>query len=143
MDKTYCTPSQIEDMTIELIRQLQEYQVKTIHKYQVVVGIKNGGLHISQPIAQALHLPHREVHISYYDNDTVIENIDFEENYWNYILLVDDIVDKGKTVRTFIEKWGHNSQVHIASLFWKPEGKPEPNFYVKITNFWITFPWEI
>ncbi len=61
------------------------------------------------------------------------------------ILLVDDVADSGKSLQVaqnhILQK--KPSTLKIATLYKKPQSKIEPNFYEKITKYWIIFPWDI
>ena len=61
------------------------------------------------------------------------------------ILLVDDVADSGKSLQVaknhILKK--NPATLKIATLYKKPKSKIEPNFYEKITNHWIIFPWDI
>ena len=61
------------------------------------------------------------------------------------ILLVDDVADSGKSLQVaqnhILQK--KPSILKIATLYKKPQSKIEPNFYEKITKYWIIFPWDI
>jgi hypoxanthine phosphoribosyltransferase len=111
-------------------------------KYKYIVGIRNGGVHVSQPIAAALNLPHKTVGISCYGNSTIAgEPIIGDDFQWAPDgLLVDDIIDGGKTIETFKSKFG---PIDVAVIFWKQEShKPEYYGYKK-PNGWLIFPWEV
>jgi hypoxanthine phosphoribosyltransferase len=134
---TYYLPRELCDRYIEqLIRQIQASDIK----FGVVVGIANGGLHVSRPIAEALNLPHKSVHISTYRDTPIIENVDFVDIYGE-VLLVDDILDSGNTIALF--KKHFKKDVYIATLYWKRGSPYEPNFYVQEKyDSWIKFYWE-
>ena len=67
-------------------------------KFQKVVGIANGGINISIPIANKLKLPHQSVLI--HRDTSYIENINFVHDSLPFIL-IDDICDSGKTIEIF------------------------------------------
>jgi hypoxanthine phosphoribosyltransferase len=61
------------------------------------------------------------------------------------VLLVDDVVDTGKSVKlveTHLKKKGA-STIKIASIYYKPWSIVIPEYYEKETDLWIIFPWEI
>jgi len=147
MDKIYCTPSDINAMIIDLIRQIQtgmRFSRDTV-KFTKVVGIRNGGIHISQPIARALVLPHEEVHISYRDGQDrrekpIIKNINFTNV--GRVLLVDDLIDSSVTRETFKTHFGPFEG--MAVLFWNEKTQPPPDYYARTKpDAWIVFPWEV
>lgn len=70
------------------------------------------------------------------------------EDYAKYksILIVDDIVDSGKTmtyIKTLLEDQLKESTIKSAVLYYKPKtSKIKPDYYVQETDEWIVFPWE-
>jgi len=61
------------------------------------------------------------------------------------ILLVDDVVDTGKSI-VLIK--GHLSrqgvkETRLLTLYYKPWSVVKPDFYSKETSDWIVFPWEV
>ena len=110
---------------------------KSQNKYDCVIGIMRGGLYISKPVANALNLPHKKIHISHYDNQCVLEVDDVSE--YKNPLVVDDLIDSGKTIDTYKSKFGNGD---VAVLFWK-ESNQQPEFYIKEKPpGWVVFPWE-
>ncbi|MCF8354358.1 MAG: phosphoribosyltransferase [Melioribacteraceae bacterium] len=88
------------------------------------------------------------VHISHYFELPILENLDFVKEIEDEkikILLVDDIIDTGKTmiqVTDFIKD--HVSYV-ICSLFFKPHSKIIVDICGEIVknDQWVIFPWEL
>lgn len=138
MNKIYYTPNQIDKLIRELALEIRPHR----SKFQRVVGIANGGLHISQPLAAMLHLPHYSVRISHYDGSTPREVpiVDGELPYPTGNLIVDDLIDDGFTMRTFDKYFGLAGNA-TAVLFCKPGGFV-PDFFAAIKpNAWVELPW--
>lgn len=57
------------------------------------------------------------------------------------ILIIDDIIDSGDTIRAVKKKIRH-ARSDIAVMFRKPWSKIEPDYCLKKTDKWIVFPWE-
>lgn len=116
-------------------------------KFTKVVGIARGGLHISKPLAYSLNLPHYIIRISFYNGRVrgdVPKEVDMrglEFTSKDHILLVDDLVDRGKTIDYF--KANFDVKHKVAVLFWNPKGV-KPDYYIekKKDNDWLVFPWE-
>lgn len=124
--KSLITYSEYEIMMDEMVQKLCNIKFAAIH------GLPRGGL----PIA---------VHLSHYLELPLLINIQrFKQDYPNETLLVvDDIIDTGKTFERFLEiakiqKFNYK----IATLFYKPHAKYEPDIFIKQTLDWIVFPWE-
>jgi hypoxanthine phosphoribosyltransferase len=140
--KIYYSQEEIDQMINHLIEQIDS------KKFTTVVGIKNGGLHISHKIADVFGLPHETVRISHYDGeifrDKPIVDDTFRLREGEKYLIVDDLVDGGSTMLTFKEYFGIRECDAVAVLFWCPEGDFKPDYYVNEKNDdWIIFPWEI
>jgi len=61
------------------------------------------------------------------------------------ILVVDDVVDSGRTLQLVIEELTRYGAKEIKSLaiFVKPWSPIYPDYYYKETNKWVVFPWEL
>jgi len=60
------------------------------------------------------------------------------------VLLVDDLVDTGESVRLakeHLEKQGA-AEVLVATVYRKPSSVVTPDFYEKETERWVVFPWD-
>ena len=61
------------------------------------------------------------------------------------ILLVDDVVDTGKSamlIRSHLKRGGAK-EIRLLTLYYKPWSIVVPDFYSIETSDWIVFPWEI
>lgn len=135
----YLTRPDIADMIRDLTHQILDSK----RRFSRVVGIANGGLPVSHPLAAALGLPHTSVRISHYDKgfsrDTPIVEGELIQPTNN--LIVDELIDRGWTYNTFDEHFGLEGNA-MAVLLWNPAG-PKPDFYAKEKpEDWIIFPWE-
>jgi len=130
---------EINGMINELIRQVKSSGID----YKYVVGIREGGLHVSRPLAEALGVPHYSVWISYYE-DTEEDGLQSEDGFeWKPGgLVADDLIDCGKTMWCFDFNIGPCDK---AVLFWNGKHNLNPpKFYVKEKpEGWIVFPWEV
>lgn len=112
-------------------------------EFKWVVGIANGGLNISVPLAQKLDLPHHAIRISWYDGHNqrkkpLIEGALIEDTG---NLIVDDLIDGGKTIHTFDQYFGLEGNA-VAVLYWNVLSSVKPDYYVEIKpNSWLVFPW--
>jgi hypoxanthine phosphoribosyltransferase len=105
----------------------------TQEKVTAVHGLPRGGL----PIA---------VHLSHHLEIPMIINLHefIRQSPDGKLLVVDDIIDTGKTYDRFFEF----AKIHkiknwiSASLYYKPKSTYRPDFFIKETTSWIVFPWE-
>lgn len=111
--------------------------LKIPNKYDYVLGILNGGINISVPIAKHLGIPHKTIKISFYDDKAMDYN---GYKYQPNGLIVDDLVDNGKTLNYFYDNFGY---LDSAVLYWNIESVVKPTYYAEIKpKGWIVFPWE-
>ncbi len=119
--------------------------------FDTILGIARGGLSIAQMLGEYYHL--REVYaintIGYDETekkDTVkvfhIPDLQSAKK----VLIVDDIVDSGDTLREVLSIL-HTKYPHVtfftASLFYKKSAKIAPTWYVKEPEGWIDFFWSV
>jgi len=140
MKKIYITPKKLANLQMSLLKQIRN----SGRKFTSVVGIANGGLHISKPLAMLLHLPHYSVEISYYDGTKrrkkPVIKTDIKEIH--NALIVDDLIDSGGTFETFKNLFELEDNA-IAVLFWHKSASIKPDFYAKIKpEAWLVFYWE-
>ncbi|HRL10127.1 MAG TPA: phosphoribosyltransferase family protein [Aliarcobacter sp.] len=115
------------------------------------LSVARGGLTLSHLMSQAMN--QRDVFtinsISYdrkNQKDSIeIFNIPDLKSY-KKVLIIDDIVDSGKTMievfKILNEKFP-NTEFKLATLFYKTTALIKPDFYIKQTDIWIEFFWEV
>ena len=109
-----------------------------------IVAIARGGLIPAAIIAKELNVRIIDtVSIESYNNKrrgklTILKRS--KSNKGN-ILIIDDVVDTGRTVKTVIKIY---PKAHYATVYAKPAGMPFVDSFVKKVsqNTWIVFPWE-
>lgn len=118
-----------------------------------IIGIANGGLNLSKPLSNWLQCKHISISIHFYDHDKIAGKPYYADippipkDSIN-LLLVDDILDSGTTIKYFIDRTGlvHGENFKIATLHWNKNGQHclKPDFYVneKKDDSWIVYPWE-
>ena len=124
-----------------------------------IVGIVRGGCIPAVYLSHNMSLPVVMVHWSARDNHLVSGN---ESNCWipedllegKKILLVDDIVDGGDTIRELLADWNSSirkdlplENIRIASLWYNVDQDVKVDFCHKAISRkedprWIVFPWE-
>ncbi len=68
--------------------------------------------------------------------------LDTESIKGKRLLVVDDVVDSGRTMKLVIDLLnGYGADVRSAVLYTKPTTVIRPDFSWKDTSRWITFPW--
>lgn len=138
MNLLYISQAEVDSMISVLIDKIKPDQ----HNFDMVVGIANGGLHVSVPVAKGLHLPHDVVRISFYDGMSRRSEpiISYNDNILGKrVLVVDDLVDGGHTLLAYMRHFGYTKS---AVLFWNPSGY-EPSYWAKEKpEAWLVFEWE-
>ena len=94
-------------------------------KYTYIHGIPRGGLVL------AVILSHR-LNLKFLETNMELSKLALTEK----VLVVDDLVDTGKTLETF------SSHFDTAVLFKKPWSTVQPIYYVAETTKWVIFPYE-
>lgn len=117
-----------------------------------VVGIERGGVNVSEPLAKLLGVPHKTIRISFYKDESMCASAEPEVDLHGHtfnpkdkVLVVDDLIDNGHTLKYFQEKF--NCQSKIAVLYWNKYGKYHivPDYFIeeKFLNTWLRFYWEL
>ncbi len=119
------------------------------NRYDLVIGIARGGIPVALVVADELGVRIDIINIKSYTEIAVRHRPKIISTLTAVIegkrlLIVDDLVEEGKTLNTVIKylERMHPSAMHTAVLFKKPWSKVEPDFYLKTTDRWIVFPWD-
>lgn len=135
-----------------LLRKLY-YKIDRAGVPSLIVGIANGGLNVSKPLANWFQCEHVSISIHFYNGDKVEDKPYFFDippipTDIGNVILVDDILDTGSTINFFKTQSGlvHGVNFKIATLHWNPNSKfgLKPDYFVekKKENTWIVYPWE-
>lgn len=118
---------------------------------QVVIGIAKGGVVPAVWIANILHVQEFDImRILFYtdigkhlERPLLLKPITINLAH-KRVLIVDDIVDTGKTMKLAIEHVYHcgASEAKFYALYCKPRTLVSPDCYGELTDDWIVFPWE-
>jgi hypoxanthine phosphoribosyltransferase len=98
-------------------------------KFDVVVGIPRGGLPVAVFMSHHLELPMKPI----------------EEVNGKRVLLVDDISDKGDTLRCHVKELeSRENTVWTATIFYRNTSSYRPTFFLTTIkdDRWIVFPYE-
>jgi hypoxanthine phosphoribosyltransferase len=121
----------------------------------LIIGISRGGLVPLGYLAGEKMFNIRNtlsVAVKSYEGDqhgeiSLLHPIHFEDlKQYKNILVVDDIVDSGQTVRFVLDTLKTNlpnASIKTAVLYYKPKvSELKPDYYMQETEDWIIFPWE-
>lgn len=147
MEKIYPTYNEIHNECIDYANSIIAQGIK----FDCVIGLAHGGIFPSMLISRVLDVPLRIIHYSSSrgqgDNkdSTKIQTIRILRN--QKILLVDDIVDSGWTLKEMCEFYeSFDNEVTSYAVFYKMLKEPIhiPNYSIGIPEDagWVCFPFE-
>ena len=113
-------------------------------KYDYIVGLSRGGLIPGVALSHKLDIPFIPVKWSTTEKKGNLEVFDLADNPRVNLLVVDDILDSGVTMKTFLD---YHGKMDVAVLIYNVEQEVVPNYFVKSihrSSFpnWIDFWWE-
>lgn len=113
-------------------------------KYDYIVGLSRGGLVPAVALSHKLSVPLIPVVWSTTSKKGNIDVMDLVDNPRHKLLVVDDILDSGVTMKTFLD---YHGKMDVAVLIYNYEQEVVPNYYVKsihrsVFPNWIDFWWE-
>ena len=129
--------NKIDKMIVQLANKIKKSKVK----YDYVVGIARGGLHISKPLSKMLGVPHKSIRISFYGNEftipcnypKILDLRGLEGLEEKKLLLIDDLVDAGNSFSWFEENAGCYFDYDIGVLYFNRQNDKGviPNYFVQ------------
>jgi uncharacterized protein len=139
----------IYTQSIELATRLR----KSEHwPFDVIVGVSRGGLALTRILSDLLDIDNVVITRCEYYSDlaktkrTPVITQKIQDNLrGKNVLLVDDVSDTGKSliaIKRYLNSKRPRS-LTIATAYLKPWTKVVPDYYVKETDAWIIFPWEL
>jgi len=141
----------------EGVEKIYNNVIATGTDFNRVVGICRGGLFLATRLSYKLRVPLTTISWSLRDGGEQESNLWLPEdiNTGSKILLVEDIVDGGNTIKTLLEDWEASSTIEplkrenisIASCFYNVAQDIIPDFWHKTIDRnkdkeWINFWWE-
>ena len=140
----YYDYQEFKNDTLNLASQCRSFEPDTI------LGIARGGLMLSQILAYALKIRNlQSIRVESYDEqhkrDTLNLHVDCDLNGCERVLVVDDIVDSGETLKEVLSSLQilyPDTTFKSAALFYKPTAVIQSDFKVKEATEWIEFFWE-
>lgn len=138
------------DFTVDVDR-IAHAVIKAGEEIDYIVGIARGGLLPAVLLSHRLDLPMRSVSWSTFHKEQMREHAyDIAEDIADgkRILLVDDILDSGRTIQELMEDWGcPRDKIKLAVLLCNTTQSISPDFYGRkfsreVNPEWIDFWWE-
>ena len=122
---------------------------KSNMSFDKMLCIARGGVFVGGLLAHILNLRNlTTIALELYDVQTQRANVvetsapDLPSS-GSRILVVDDLLDSGKTLTYITDKWGKDYDLSVAVLYDKGGGSHRPTFCVRtVPQKWVRFPWE-
>ena len=127
-------------------------QIKESHVPEVVIAIVKGGLIPARVLVDALAIEEIGfIEVKFYKGIGVagdkpsVKSIALPQIRGKSVLVVDDVVDSGRTMQLAIDIVSAHvpRSLRSAVLYVKPWSTYIPDYYHAITDEWIIFPWEV
>ena len=118
---------------------------------EILLAVARGGLTLSHLMAQAMDMRNLyTLNSIHYEGELKLDTFNIfnipDVSHAKKVLIVDDIVDSGETMREILkvvsEKFP-NVEFKLATLFYKKTAVLRPDYSVREANEWIDFFWEI
>lgn len=146
MNKRFVSWKLFEGLAEKLYKRLE------MERFDIIVCINRGGLVLGRMLSDRFDKPLGVISaIAYKRGKAKSKRIVFDKKVSligklkGRILLVDDLVGSGKTVKavsSYLKKIPKVKKVRTAVLFRKPSTKFEPDFFAAQSSKWIVFPYE-
>lgn len=118
-------------------------------KYDKIMCISRGGVFVGGMVAHMLKMRNlTTIALKLYDlEDKTTDVVELSSPDLPppgaRLLVVDDLLDSGRTYAYIHDKWADKYKIDFAVLYDKGGGEHRPTFCAaKIPNEWIWFPWE-
>jgi uncharacterized protein len=119
-------------------------------RFDLVVGIARGGMPVAMVVSDHLNVRIDFINVKSYfgicerGTPKILSTLT-EEIAGKSILIVDDLVDQGdtmKVVKEYLSEQGPKL-LEVAVLFKKPWTKFEPDYCLEVVDRWVVFPFEL
>ena len=126
------------------------FKVKSFNP-DVLLSVARGGVTLGHGLSLALDM--RELYTLnsvHYDNTTKLDTVKISNipdlSKVKKVLIVDDMVDSGETMKEIFKVLKENYPLvdfKLATIFYKNDALLQPDFKLKIAHEWIDFFWEV
>lgn len=132
-------------------RDLAQMIVDSDFTPDIIIAVARGGLLPAGALSYAMGVKlsdavnvefYTDVHETLPDPVLLAPMLDTESISGRKVLVVDDVVDSGRTLALVLELLsGHGAQCRSAVVYEKPQSEVKPDYAWKATDEWIVFPW--
>ena len=114
---------------------------------EILLAVARGGLTLAHLMSQAMDMRNLyTLNSIHYEGDLKLDTFNIfnipDVSHAKKVLIVDDIVDSGETIREILKvlnKKFPNVEFRLATLFYKKTAVLKPDYYIKEANQWIDF----
>jgi xanthine phosphoribosyltransferase len=118
---------------------------------EILLAVARGGLTLSHLMAQAMNMRNLfTLNSIHYEGELKLDTFNIfnipDVSYAKRVLIVDDIVDSGETMREILKVLNEKFpkvEFKLATLFYKNTAVLKPDYCVREANEWIDFFWEV
>ncbi|MBP6713339.1 MAG: phosphoribosyltransferase [Aliarcobacter sp.] len=118
---------------------------------EILLAVARGGLTSAHLMSQAMDMRNLyTLNSIHYEGDLKLDTFNIfnipDVSHAKKVLIVDDIVDSGETIREILKVLNEkfpNVEFRLATLFYKKTAVLKPDYYIKEANQWIDFFWEV
>ena len=118
---------------------------------EILLAVARGGLTLAHLMSQAMDMRNLyTLNSIHYEGDLKLDTFNIfnipDVSHAKKVLIVDDIVDSGETMREILKVLSEkfpNVEFKLATLFYKKTAVLRPDYSVREANEWIDFFWEI
>lgn len=144
-EKYYYGYDEFKEDTQVLVNKCRDY------KPDILLGVARGGLTLSHLMAQAMDMRNLfTLNSIHYDGELKLDTFNIfnipDMSHAKRVLVIDDIVDSGESMREIFkvlrEKFPE-TEFKLATIFYKPTAVIQADYTVKIADKWIDFFWEV
>jgi len=144
LQKYYYSYDEFKDDIKSLVNKTKDYSFDTL------LAIARGGLTMGHFIAIATNNRRLfALNSIHYQDDKKLDTLDIfnipDLKDAKRVLIIDDIIDSGETMRAIIDKLQSlypEVEFKVATIFYKKDALLKPDFSLKEANMWIDFFWE-
>ncbi len=115
-----------------------------------IIAISRGGLTLGHLLTDLLHVPISTFTIQSYTDIQMQGEVKITKPLTTplddkSILLVDDVADRGKTLKRAMEYLTMFSpkKIYTLTMYYKPHSVYKPDYFAKTSSAWIIFPYEL
>ena len=145
MEKLYYSYELFKEDTQKVVDKCRDFEP------EILLAVARGGLTLSHLMAQALNLRNLyTLNSIHYEGELKLDTFNIfnipDVSHAKKVLIVDDIVDSGETMREILKVLREKFPIvefKLATLFYKKTAVLQPDYTIREANQWIDFFWEI